>query len=164
MKRYGIVEADSFAVGLHRTGALTDWNPGLAGDNLEQKSESSITQWQNQMKAGMPANRIPGFYVDSRAMKNARSALRITRMIQVGVETKDKKEISFLGLRLAQGGFGIKGDYEAIPRDGRMRIWIEFQHAPNYPKFTRHPHNWITDPKRRDLHIVAIKLRLNYSC
>ena len=69
-------------------------------------------------------------------------------MIQMGAEVNHGSEIRSLGPRLAQGGFGYKEDYEVIPINGKMRIWIEFQHAPHYPIFARRPHNWITDPER----------------
>ena len=55
-----MLKAQSFAIGLNRARALTDRYPGLGGNNLEKKSESSIAQWLNKMKAGKPADRIPG--------------------------------------------------------------------------------------------------------
>ncbi|MCJ1403144.1 hypothetical protein MMC11_006367 [Xylographa trunciseda] len=160
LERYGMVEPGSFAMGLNRTGALTDWYPGIFDDNFEEKSESSITQWLNKMKAGKSGLRIPKAYVDAIGMRDGRLATRIAQLIQEGCKGKHGDTISFLGLELAQGGFGYRGnpDPEAIRISGNIRIWIEFQHAPTFPKFGQYPERWITDETRPDLEIFAIKL------
>ncbi|MCJ1437312.1 hypothetical protein MMC27_006699 [Xylographa pallens] len=103
------------------------------------------------MKAGKPADRIPGAHIDVQAMSKARSAEQSIWMIQMGIEAKDCHGNGFPRPSPCPRRLRIQRDYEAIPFEGKIRIWVEFEHALEYPNM-----------ERPDLHIFAIKLRPNH--